>query len=71
MCVHTCKRPGEGKSDSLELELELVVSCLMWELGTKQRFSGEQQVLLTTQPSLQPLPVMFMPETNQCVLILL
>jgi hypothetical protein len=38
--------------DSLELELQL--SHLTWVLETKLRSSGKQQVLLTTEPFLQP-----------------
>ena len=30
-----------GVSDPLELELEEVVSCLMWMLGTRLRFSSQ------------------------------
>lgn len=37
----------------LELELETVTSCLMWELKTKLRISEEQSALLTDEPFLQ------------------
>lgn len=48
--------------DLLELELQMVVRCSFWVLGTKLGFSGRvklgplqgQQVLLTAEPSLQP-----------------
>lgn len=34
----TCR--GQSHQISLELELEAVVCCLTWVLGTKQRSSG-------------------------------
>jgi hypothetical protein len=43
--------PGVG---SLKMGLQMSVSCLTWVLRNKLRFSQEQQVLLTTEPSLQP-----------------
>lgn len=39
--------------DPLELKLQVVVSCLMWLLGTKISVPLEEQsVLLATEPSL-------------------
>lgn len=37
LCTHRCPERPEG---SLQLELEAVVSCLTWLLGTKLSFSG-------------------------------
>lgn len=50
VCVHMClheqcpKRPGEGvserdESESLQLELQVVLSCLMWVPRTELRSS--------------------------------
>lgn len=39
--------------DSLELELQVVVSHLIWVLGTKLGPPEEQLALLTAEPSLQ------------------
>ena len=41
-------------SDSLELELQTVVSC-MWVLGIEPGSFGRTVNLLTSEPSLQPL----------------
>ena len=40
--------------ESLELQLNVVVSCLEWVLGTKLRSSEEPQVLLMAEPPLHP-----------------
>jgi hypothetical protein len=45
----------KGLSYPLELELELVVSLLVWVLGTKLGPLQEQQMFLTTEQPLQPL----------------
>ena len=59
MYVHTGTllplKHKEKASDSLELESQSVVSHLTWVLGIKLGSSDEQQPLLTTEPSLQPL----------------
>lgn len=39
-------------SDSLQMELQAVVSHLVWVLGLKLRSSEEQAVLLTMESSL-------------------
>ena len=46
---------GQKRADSLELELQMVVSCRMGA-GTQTQvlWKKEQQVLLTTEPPLQP-----------------
>ena len=41
-------------SDALELELRAIVSHLIWGLGIDSGLLEEQQVLLATEPSLQP-----------------
>ena len=43
--------------DPLELEFQVVVSCLMWVLGTKPRSSARAANTLTAEPSLQPLSI--------------
>ena len=44
-------------SDPLEPELQMVVSHhLMWELGSELGSSKEQQVLLTSEPSISLAP---------------
>lgn len=42
--------------DSLELELQTVVSCLMWVLGTEWTSgrAAKQQIFLSPEPSLRP-----------------
>lgn len=43
MCTRTrtrLEKPEEGASDSLELDLHTLVSCLTWMLRNKLRFSG-------------------------------
>ena len=57
--VHVCAcvygspwTPGE-EAESLEVELQAVVSSLMWLLGSKLRSSGRAADALTTDPSLQ------------------
>ena len=55
ICVlHECSGHGRQKSivDSLELELQVVVSCLMWVLGTKPGSSTITTRLLTFQEAL-------------------
>lgn len=52
-CQHVCLVP-KWVLDSLELELQMVVSCLVWMLGTKLGPLEEQPLLLTVQPSVQP-----------------
>lgn len=45
---------GQKKaSDLLELELQVVICCLMWVSGTSLDLLGEQQVLVTPEPFLQ------------------
>ena len=48
--------PGDQKRalDPQKLGLQSVVRSLTWVLGTEPRSSEEQQVFLTTEPSLQP-----------------
>jgi hypothetical protein len=49
--VLTCR--GQKRAlDPLELELQMVVSCLVWMLGTKLGPLEEQPLLLTPEPSL-------------------
>ena len=46
---------ARGGFDLLELELQVVVGCLMWMLGIKLQSSGRaESVLLRDEPS--PLP---------------
>ena len=50
--LYGCLRcPGEG-AESLELELQVVVSRLLWVLGTNSGPLEEQHGLVTTHPSL-------------------
>lgn len=57
MCkfMHKQIRPeaSKGVSDPLEMELQVLGSCLEWMLGTKLRSSEEQGMLLDTGPFLQ------------------
>lgn len=55
--AHECRFPWKLEaSDPLELELEMVVSYLMWVVELNSAPLEEQQVLLSTELSLQ-LPV--------------
>jgi hypothetical protein len=45
---------------SHELELQVVVSHGKWVLGADLRFSAEQCMLLTAEPTLQPLCPLFL-----------
>lgn len=51
--AHRGQKRGGG-SDPLKLELQVVVSCYRWVLGTELRSLQEQNALLTAEPS--PLP---------------
>lgn len=55
VCAHRCNahKGQERTSDSLELESQAVMSCLMWSLGPKLRFSTQKYTLLAAEPSLQ------------------
>lgn len=62
MCVlvivgeSTCRCFAEVRgSDSLELELQGIVSCLTWVLGTNPMFTQKQYSLLTAEPTFQPM----------------
>lgn len=61
ICVHVCRYQQSSKetSDSLELKSQMIVSCWCrsWELN--QGPEGEQQGLLVTEWSLQPLLLFF------------
>lgn len=53
-------RRGKKKTlDLTELKLQTSVSCPMWVLGTELRSPRRTAVLLTADPSLQPLPFIF------------
>ena len=59
-CVNVCYLYRDAEeprraSDLLELELPMVVSCLVWLPGVKLRSSGRAAMLLTREPSLWPL----------------
>lgn len=45
---------------SHELELQVAVSHVKWVLGTDLRFCAEQCMLLTAEPTLQPLQLLFL-----------
>lgn len=49
--VRGCPRTEEV-SDLLEPELQVVVNCLIWVLGTKLSLPEEQKRFLATEPSL-------------------
>ena len=53
MCVCAFRCGGQKRADPLELGSRAVVNFQMWVLVTKPL--QEQQVLLTTEPSIQPL----------------
>ena len=40
VCVRAYAHVSVGATEALELELEVVVSCLMWVLGPRLRSSG-------------------------------
>ena len=65
-CTHLSAGAFRGQSMrfSPELELQVVVSHLMWMLGTKLRSSGKAAMLLTTESSLQFF-VKFLNDENQ------
>ena len=48
VCIHKCSAQGDQKraSDPLELELEVVVSPLMWVLGTELGSSARTACIL-------------------------
>lgn len=50
--------PSEARRglQTLTLEMQAVVRCLMWVLGTKWSPPQGQPTLLTAKPSLQPVP---------------
>lgn len=48
-----CLQRSVRTLDPLELELQLVVSHLLWVLGTKLGSSGRKEELSTTAPRLQ------------------
>lgn len=54
-CTHecSCHRLEEGV-DFSGLELQTVINCSAWVLGTKPDSLQEQAVLVTTEPTLQP-----------------
>lgn len=52
----TCRCLAEVRgSDSLELELQGIVSCFTWVLGTNPRSTEKQYSLLTAEPAFQPM----------------
>lgn len=58
ICVHACACVGdhwgqERPFNRLEPQLEVVVSCPMWVLGTELQPSARAVCILTTEPSLQ------------------
>lgn len=56
VCVYMCVDTNKGweqESDSMELELEMAMSCLTWVLGTKLESSEVAANTLTWEPSLQ------------------
>lgn len=48
VCIHKCSAQGDHQrvSDPLELELEVVVSPLMWVLGTELGSSARTACIL-------------------------
>ena len=57
MCVLAAHRDQKRVSDSLELELQMVVSHLTWVLEIESQDSGREASALNHEPSLQfPLP---------------
>lgn len=58
VCVHMHTlpeglwRPGEVSLDSLELELQVIGSCLVWVLGTEPRSSRRAVMLQPAVPTL-------------------
>lgn len=63
MFVHyicaSCLQKPEGGTDSPETGVTMVVSHLIWVLETTPGTSAKQQVLLTSEPSVQPQLLMF------------
>lgn len=51
LCVCVCM--NEGALEYQELDLQAVVSHVLWALGTELGPLGEQQALLTTEQTLQ------------------
>lgn len=58
LCKGMCRCPQRPKEASkpLTLEMQAVVRCLMWVLGTKWSPPQGQPTLLTAKPCLQPVP---------------
>jgi hypothetical protein len=61
VCVCACVHVYVGAhgsqrevSDPIELKLQAVISCLKWMLKNHSDPLEEQQILLATEPSLQP-----------------
>lgn len=60
VCVHICTpvwrypKGPEQYVNNLKMELEVVVSSLMWALKTELGSSGRTQVLIITEPYLPP-----------------
>lgn len=56
--VHPCMPSvcgGQKKAlDALELELQAIMGCLMWVLGTKPRSPAKAASDFKVEPSLQP-----------------
>lgn len=53
VCVHGHLQRLEEGVGSLELELQVLVSCLVWVLGTNYGIQQEQQALSTGERFLQ------------------
>lgn len=58
LCVRAYAHVSVGATEALELELEVVVSCLKWleSAGTQTSVLWKSGICLTTKLSLQPAP---------------
>lgn len=56
--VRASKVPGEP--DPLKLDLQVVVNCSTWALGTELGFIQDWSILFPTGPSLQPQCLLFL-----------
>lgn len=67
--MSACGGQKRVSSDSLEQELQVIVSCLVWVLGTEFR-SSRRAVMLLTAASILPLSVEYSKENELYIKIL-